>query len=118
MIMKLVQICTFCTSFEVFLQKADNTIYSIFYKSNNQFGFHAFFIKGISSIYNNPSAQIKINGHLSKSIKLERGTRQGCGLSPLLFALYIEPLAQRIRQRNSIKGISMNTRWHYTRTIF
>ena len=90
----------------------DSVSWEFLYRVLEKFGFHTFFIKGISSLYNNPSAQIKINGQLSKPIKLERGTRQGCGLSPLIFALYIEPLAQWIRQRNSIKGISINNDEH------
>lgn len=82
------------------------------YKTLERFGFLKEFIKGISTLYNNPMACIKINGHFSDTIKLEQGTRQGRGLSPLLFALYIEPLAQWIRQSGNIKGITINGEQH------
>lgn len=64
----------------------------------------------LKCICTNPSARIKINGNLARPFTLERGTRQGCPLPPLLFALVIEPLEQWIRQNskiNCIKGISI-----------
>ena len=90
----------------------DSVSWKFLYKTLERFGFHKRFIKGINTLYNNPTARIKINGYLSDNIKLERGTRQGCGLSPLLFALYIKPLAQWIRQSDNIKGITINGEQH------
>jgi len=40
-------------------------------------------------------------------IKLERGCRQGCSVSPLSFALFLEPLSQWIKQNNGVKGVVM-----------
>lgn len=54
-----------------------------------------------------PTARVKVKGDLSDSSKLERGTRQGCLISPLPFALFIEPLGQSIRQNKGIKEISV-----------
>ena len=45
------------------------------------------------------------NGWLSAKIKLHRGVRQGCPLSPLLYCLVAETLGQAIRRYNSIRGI-------------
>uniref|UniRef100_A0A3B3I1X3 Reverse transcriptase domain-containing protein n=1 Tax=Oryzias latipes TaxID=8090 RepID=A0A3B3I1X3_ORYLA len=71
-------------------------------------GFNNKSVEIIKTIYSQPTAKLKINGNLTGTFKLERSTRQGCGLSPTLFALFIEPLAQAIREKPEIKGVSMN----------
>lgn len=59
--------------------------------SKMQFGHH--FLNGLVALYHNPTVMLKVNGWSSDAIKLEQGTRQGCPLSPLLYAIAIEPLA-------------------------
>lgn len=60
-------------------------------------GFGPNYISCVRLLYKAPSARIRVNGLLSNSFVLNRGTRQGCLLSPLLLALVIEPLACLIR---------------------
>lgn len=67
------------------------------------FGEH--FMTAMNAIYSRPRARIKINAARSGYINIDRGTRQGCPLSPLLFALCIEPLANMIRNHPDITGI-------------
>lgn len=81
----------------------DSVGWDYLYQVLARLGFNEKFIHCIKTLYS--SARININGHLSKTISLERGTRQGCPLSPSLFALFIEPLAQAIREDPEIKGI-------------
>ena len=47
------------------------------------------------------------NGHASEFFTLERGVRQGCPLSRLLFVIGIEVLTNAIRNKNTIKGIKV-----------
>lgn len=72
-----------------------------------QFGFKEQIIGCLKSLYSCPTAWIKMNGNLSRTITLERGCRQGCPLNPTLFALFIEPLAQCISEDQKIKGIQV-----------
>ncbi|KAJ1195074.1 hypothetical protein NDU88_004357 [Pleurodeles waltl] len=57
-------------------------------------------------LYSNPTARVQVNGVVSDPFPIGRGTRQGCPLSPLLFALTIEPLAILLREDPLIEGWS------------
>ena len=55
-------------------------------------------------MYNNIFSRIIINGHLSDPVYVTRGVRQGCPLSPLLYVLFIEPIARFIMKNDNIVG--------------
>ncbi len=70
------------------------------------------FISWIKLLYTNPLSAVLTNGLCSSNFQILRGTRQGCPLSPLLFALVIEPLAEAIKTNESIHGLTIDTRQH------
>lgn len=72
-----------------------------------KFNFDESFLGWIRSLYRDPQAQVRVNGTLSDRFGLFRGCRQGCPLSPLLFNLAIEPLAEAIRSSTDIFGIDI-----------
>lgn len=62
-----------------------------------KFGFGCKFISWIKLLYASPLARVRTNNDYSDYFPLGRGTRQGCPLSPVLFAIAIEPLAVALR---------------------
>lgn len=61
----------------------------------------------IKAIYNSQNAKILVNGEPTNGIPIQKGTRQGCPLSPLLFIFTIESLAERIQKNEKIKGLKV-----------
>lgn len=70
-----------------------------------RFGFGLKFISWIKLLYATPKASVRSNNIISDSFPLCRGTRHSCPLSPLLFAIAIEPLAIALRADLEVKGI-------------
>ena len=70
-----------------------------------RFGFGNTFISWIKLLYTSPLACVRTNNDYSDYFSLECGTRHGCPLSPLLFAIAIEPLAVAFRS-SQMQGIS------------
>ncbi len=66
-------------------------------------------ISWLKILYKKPRAWILTNRILSLSFALFSGTCQVCPLSPLLFALAIEPLAEPFRSDERIHGLRAKT---------
>ena len=72
------------------------------------FNFGEEFIEMIKLFQNNSTSRVEQNGHLSESIVLARGCRQGDPLSPYVFVLCAEILSHVIRETDGIKGIRIH----------
>lgn len=71
----------------------DRVRWDFLFHTLEKFGLGSNFVSWIKVLYCDPVAAIQTNNSLSPFFQLQRGTRQGCPLSPLLFAIAIEPLA-------------------------
>ena len=61
----------------------------------------------VKAIYDEPTANIILNGEKLKAFPLRSGTKQQCSFSPLLFNIVLEILATAIREEKEIKGIQI-----------
>ena len=66
------------------------------------------FLKWFTILYKDSESCVINNGTYSEFFKLGRGCRQGDPLSPYIFTLVAEVLANSIRQNDKIKGISID----------
>ena len=73
----------------------------------NKFGFHKDFIRWFKTLYKNPVTYIKVNNFLSKGVSINRGIKQGCPLSALIFIICTEMLCIAIKHDNTITGIPL-----------
>ena len=64
------------------------------------------FLEWVRLLYKQPESQLLINGSLGPTISPNRGVKQGCPLSCLLFDIYIEPLGALLRAEPHL-GIPM-----------
>ena len=70
-------------------------------------GIEGYYLNIIKAIYDKPTANIVLNGEKLKPFPQRSGTRQGCPLSPVLFNIILQVLAQGIREEKEIKGIQI-----------
>ena len=62
-------------------------------KTLKKVGIEGAYLEIIKAIYEQPNANIILDGEKVRAFALRSGTRQGCPLSPLLFKILLEVLA-------------------------
>ena len=61
----------------------------------------------VKAIYEEPTANIILNGENLKEFPLRSGTKQGCPLSLLLSHIVLEILATAVREEKEIEGMQI-----------
>ena len=82
----------------------DSLEWRYLFKVLDLMNFGPMFQKWVHIFYSNISSSVINNGFALDFFSLQRGVRQGCSLSGLLFVLAVEALAQAIRQDENIRG--------------
>ena len=80
------------------------------------FGINGVFRNWMEVILNDRISSVRNGGYMSDFFVMERGVRQGCPISPLLFIMTLELLARDIRKNDDIKGQNV-VHTNYSRTI-
>lgn len=70
------------------------------------FGFPQYFVNIIKMIYNDIESIVKVNGGLSAPFDVQRGIRQGCSLSGMLYSKAIEPFLFKLKK--VLVGVLLN----------
>ena len=83
------------------------------------FSFGPHIRKWINVLYTGITSCAIKNGYASEFFSLQRGVRQGCPLSGILFVLCAEILANVVKNNKNMgyKSITMNTKYPNTLTI-
>ena len=81
------------------LQKAyDSVDRAVLWRKLESIGIKGKFLASIKSLYDGDFVTAEVNGVTTSPVYLRRGVRQGCSLSPMLFALYIAEMGQELTQ--------------------
>ena len=81
------------------LSKAfDKIPQDLLWDKRNRIGFHPNFIKVLQTLYTNCHVTIMVNGCATEKVYLRSGVKQGCPLSPLLFALFMSDIGWFLEQ--------------------
>lgn len=82
--------------------------HNFIYATLKHFGFGEEFIRWIRLFLTDIKSCIQNNGFVSDFLPLNRGTKQGDPISPYLFILVMEVLAELIRNDKDIQGVRMS----------
>ena len=72
-------------------------------KSLNKLGIEGTYLNMIKTLYDQPLANVILNGQRLKAFLLRSGTGQRCLLSLLLFIIVLEVLVKAFRNKKEIK---------------
>ena len=84
----------------------DSLEWATIQKALDHFGLGNNFKRWVKCLHSNPTSCVINCGKYSEFFELKRGVRQECPISPYLFIITIEALAEKIRKDTTIVGVN------------
>jgi hypothetical protein len=81
------------------LKAFDKIQHQVMIKALRKLGIEGMYLNIVKPTYDKPIVNIILNGEELKPFSLKSGMRQGCPLSPLLFNLVLEFLADKLGKK-------------------
>ena len=72
----------------------DSVNREVLWSRMSRMGFGGRFLRSLQALYSGDCVESVVNGSSTRPVYLRRGLRQGCSLSPILFALYISDIGR------------------------
>ena len=83
----------------------DRVRHDFMFKTLSAMGFGDTFVGRVKLLYNGATSAIRVNNLDTESFGIGNGVRQGCAVSPMLFACVAEIMANLIRSNPGVHGI-------------
>ena len=80
----------------------DRVNWELLIKTMKKIGFTVNIIKWIMNLYTNIKSTCLVNGHFTKTFNIQRGIRQGCPLSMIVYVIFQESLYQALEKCSRI----------------
>ena len=82
----------------------DNVDHGYLFNTMRAMGFGDAFVSYIKLLYNGAQSLVKVCSSLTAPVAFDKGIRQGCPLSGLLYSIAIEPFLNQLR--NNLNNLS------------
>ncbi len=87
----------------------DNVSHAQLFDAMRQLGVNDLMVNYLEDYYRESTTRVLVQGKYTEEIKIKKGVKQGCPLSPTLFSLALDPLLIALERMN-IEGYKVTTR--------
>ena len=89
-----------------FSKAFDSLDHSLLWSKLANFGLSSHILSLLQDMYSKANSCVRVNGNTSQFFSCNKGVRQGCNLSPLLFCLFISDLESSLLN-NGVLGVKL-----------